>query len=26
MLDETCLRWQLERKHDGGSELLAVLV
>ena len=26
MLDETCLRWQLERRHDGGSELIAVLV
>jgi signal transduction histidine kinase len=26
MLDETCLRWQLERGHDGGSELIAVLV
>ena len=25
MLDETCLRWQLVRRFDGGSELIAVL-
>jgi two-component sensor histidine kinase len=25
MLDETCLRWQLVRGFDGGSELIAVL-
>lgn len=25
MYDETCLRWQLDCKHDGGSELIAVL-
>jgi signal transduction histidine kinase len=25
MLDDTCLRWQLDRSHDEGSELIAVL-
>ena len=25
MLDDTCLRWHLDRRHDGGSELIAVL-
>ncbi len=25
MLEDTCVRWQLDRRHDGGSELIAVL-